>query len=77
MRLLTVHDTITTLNVHGSPSTMSLKILGTNRVIPVPTSLNAASKVYVDDTMVAAYKASSAWSATQGRIYPISEYPTE
>ena len=77
MRLLTVHDTITTLNVHGSPSTMSLKILGTNRVIPVPTSLNAASKVYVDDTMVAAYKASSAWSATQGRIYPMSEYPTE
>lgn len=74
MRLLTVHDTITTLNVNGSPSTMSLMILGTNRVIPVPTSLNAASKVYVDDTMVAAYKASSAWSATQGRIYPISEY---
>ena len=77
LRLLTVHDTITTLNVNGSPSTMSLKILGTNRVIPVPTSLNAASKVYVDDTMVAAYKASSAWSATQGRIYPMSEYPTE
>lgn len=74
MRLLTVHDTITTLNVNGSPSTMSLKIIGTNRVIPVPTSLNAASKVYVDDTMVAAYKASSAWSATKGRIYPISEY---
>ena len=74
MRLLTVHDTITTLNVNGSPSTMSLMILGTNRVIPVPTSLNAASKVYVDDTMVAAYKASSAWSSTQGRIYPMSEY---
>lgn len=74
MRLLTVHDTITTLNVNGSPSTMSLKILGTNRVIPVPTSLNAASKVYVDDTMVAAYKASSAWRATEGRIYPMSEY---
>ena len=74
MRLLTVHDTITTLNVNGSPSTMSLKILGTNRVIPVPTSLNAASKVYVDDTMVAAYKASSAWRATEGRIYPLSEY---
>ena len=74
LRLLTVHDTITTLNVNGSPSTMSLKILGTNRVIPVPTSLNAASKVYVDDTMVAAYKASSAWRATEGRIYPLSEY---
>lgn len=74
MRLLTVHDTITTLNVNGSPSTMSLKILGTNRVIPVPTSLNAASKVYVDDSMVATYKASSAWRATEGRIYPMSEY---
>lgn len=74
LRLLTVHDSITTLNVSGSSSFTSLMILGTNRVISVPTSLNAASKVYVDDTMVAAYKASSVWSATQGRIYPISEY---
>lgn len=74
MGVLTVHDTITTLNVNGSLQNLSLRILGTSRVIPVPTSLNAASKVYVDDTMVAAYKASSAWSATKGRIYPMSEY---
>lgn len=74
LRVLTVHDTITTLNVYGSSSFMSLRILGTNRVIPVPTSLNAASKVYVDDSMVATYKASSAWRATEGRIYPLSEY---
>ncbi len=69
-----LHDTITTLSVSGSNQSLRLVIHGTNKVIALPTSLNAASRVYVEDSMVDAYKASSAWSATKGRIYPMSEY---
>ena len=38
------------------------------------SGLPAQVKIYVDDSMVQAYKTNSAWSARASYIFPLSEY---
>lgn len=73
---VTVHDSITTVTAGTSFSGIGaygvFKILGTNRVMPFVT-LPATTNVYVEDTMVNAYKAASGWSGIASRIFPLSD----
>ena len=74
---VTVHDSITTVvsatSFSGIGANATFKIIGTTRVIPFVTLPNT-TKVYVDATMVARYKAASGWSGIAARIFSLSEY---
>ena len=73
---ITLHDSIQTVvqatSMSGIAANATVKIIGTTRVIPFMTMPNT-TKVYVDATMVARYKAASGWSGIASRIFSLSD----
>ena len=67
--------TIGTSNTfQGIKATARVRIYGTTRVIPFMSGLPAQVRIYVDPTMVQAYKTNSAWSARASYIFSLNDY---
>lgn len=73
---VTIHDSIQTVvqatSMSGIGANATVKIIGTTRVIPFMTMPNT-TRVYVDSTMVASYKATTGWSGIASRIFSLSD----